>query len=79
MRQKAIISTIHLDYLLSNYGSFWQHWCLRSCLKECGYDVSRYTAYEGEFSVAKWMRARVLDFARIYLVNALKLDKRTRQ
>lgn len=72
MSDKAIISTIHLDYLLSNYGSFWQHWCLRRYLKDKGFSVSRYAGVDGEFKYGKWLKSRILDFLRAYIVWPLK-------
>ena len=63
----AIISTIHLDYLLSNYGSFWQHWCLRQCLKDKGFAVARHVGVDVEFDYRKWLKARLLDYLRIYI------------
>lgn len=63
----VLISTIHLDYLLSNYGSFWQHWCLRQYLKDKGFAVARHVGVEVEFDYQKWLKARLLDYLRIYI------------
>ena len=39
--KKAAIETISKEFLLSNYGSFFQHWSLRAVLKKNGFDVFR--------------------------------------
>ena len=63
----ALISTIHLDFLVSNYGSFWQHWCLREYLKSKGFSVARHTGVDVEFNYRKWLKGRLLDYFRIYV------------
>lgn len=67
MLRQALISTIHLDYLLSNYGSFWQHWCLRQYLEDNDFAVARYAGVEIEFDYRKWLRGRLLNYLRIYI------------
>ena len=65
MHRQALISTIHLDYLLSNYGSFWQHWCLRRYFKGKGFAVARHVGVDVEFHYRKWLKRRLLDYFRI--------------
>ena len=65
--KNTIISTIHLDFLLSNYGSFWQHWCLREYLKSKGYSVARHIGVGAEFNYRKWLKSRLLDYLRIHV------------
>ena len=65
--KNALISTIHLDFLLSNYGSFWQHWCLREYLKRKGWAVARHIGVAGEFDYRQWRKRRLLDYLRIYI------------
>lgn len=40
MRRKCIVSTVGTELLLTNYGSFLQHYCLRVVLQRLGFDVS---------------------------------------
>lgn len=67
MHREALISTIHLDFLLSNYGSFWQHWCLREYLKGKGYSVARHAGVDVEFNHQKWLKDCLLDYLRIHI------------
>ena len=53
--RKAAIITIPLQYLLSNYGTFFQHYALREVLKRMGVSSVR-LPYTGEpFSAVKWL------------------------
>ena len=50
------ISTIHPYYLLSNYGSFWQHYALRKVVASFGFVPFR--VYDPKEKLSFWARCR---------------------
>ena len=67
MNKSAYISTIGPSFLLSNYGSFFQHLCLRRFLAKQGYGAARWKSYDRALSETDWLKLRLRHwFYRLY-------------